>query len=147
MVYWRQEFIDRHNSKKDGQTFIRKTEDEALYHQLKALLLQKLEFIVTKIMEHLSESPYESTRHHILKVLASELKAFPQENIVLWPKLLSMLPADILVTNEKVRFSNTLQLMLSNDFSVVKDAVKLLKKYVYLINKRMANAKNRRFKP
>lgn len=146
MVYWRQEFIDRYNSKKEGQRLERRVEDACLYLQLKALLLQKLEFILCKIMEHLSQAPYESTRHHILEVLTSQIKAFPEENVLLWPKILAMLPPDILVNNEKARFANTLPGMLSPDFAVVKTTTKQLKKYIYLINKRMVAANNRKLK-
>ena len=79
--------------------------------------MEKLEYIVTKILEHLSLVPSESTREQILFVLLSEIKAFPQENAVLWQKLLALLPADIMVANEKARFKSNLELMASADFS------------------------------
>lgn len=45
MVYWRQEFIDLHNEDmtgEKGEKFVRKTEDDLLYFQLKNLLTEKL---------------------------------------------------------------------------------------------------------
>jgi hypothetical protein len=78
--------------------------------------------------------------------LTSEIKAFPQENCQFWPKILSLLPSDILVSNEKVRFLSNLGLVASNDFNVAKEAVRFVRKYVYLMNKRMVNANNRKYK-
>lgn len=101
---------------------------------------------MTKVLEHLSKGPSESTREQILDVLVSEIKAFPQENCVLWPKILARLPSDILVANEKARFQSNLDSMLSSDFNVAKEAARFLKKYVYLMNKRMINANSRKWK-
>jgi hypothetical protein len=148
MVYWRQEFVDDYNSEMTGERekFTRKTEDEPLYFQLKNLLVEKLDHIVTKILEHLSLVPSESTREQILFVLLSEIKAFPQENMAIWPKIFARLPADILVANEKARFKANLDLLASADFAQVREAARFIKRYVYLMNKRMINANNRRFK-
>lgn len=146
MVYWRQEFIDEHNADQAAEKFVRKTDDQALYYQLKNLLAEKLEFIVTKVLEHLSKGPSESTREQILDALVSEIKAFPQENCVLWPNILARLPPDILVANEKARFKSNLEAMLSSDFNEAREAARFLKKYVYLMNKRMINANNRKLK-
>jgi hypothetical protein len=71
MVYWRQEFIDEHNAKVPEEKFSKKEENESLYLQLKALLLQKLEQIVTRMLEHLSLVPQETTRQEILFTLFS----------------------------------------------------------------------------
>lgn len=49
-----------------------------LYFQLRALLVDKLDYILGKILEHLSTVPSESTREQILFVLLAEIKAFPQ---------------------------------------------------------------------
>ena len=101
---------------------------------------------MAKVLEHLSKGPSESTREQILDVLVSEIKAFPQENCVLWPNILARLPPDILVANEKARFKSNLEAMLSSDFNEAKEAARFLKKYVSLINKRMINANSRRWK-
>ncbi len=108
--------------------------------------MEKLEYIVTKILEHLSLYPTESTREQNLFVLLSEIKAFPQENAVLWQKLLALLPADIMVANEKARFKSNLELMASADFTQVKTATAFIKRYVHLMSKRMVNANHRKFK-
>lgn len=101
---------------------------------------------MTKILEHLSLVPSESTREQILFVLLSEIKAFPQENAILWPKILALLPSDILVANEKARFKTNLDLMASGDITQVKTATGFIKRYVHLMSKRMVNANNRKFK-
>lgn len=128
------------------EKFVRKSEDEHFYFQLKNLLVEKLEHILTKILEHLSLVPSESTREQILFVLLSEIKAFPQENAILWPKILALLPSDILVANEKVRFKANLDLMATGDITQVKTATSFIKRYVHLMSKRMVNANNRKFK-
>jgi hypothetical protein len=50
------------------------------YIALKAFLIQKLEQIVGKMLQHLANAPTEQTRDYILDALLSEIKAFVQEN-------------------------------------------------------------------
>jgi hypothetical protein len=57
IVYWRPEFIQARNSLEDVTPFIPKPEDSQHYLALKAFLLQKLEKIVGKMLEHLSTAP------------------------------------------------------------------------------------------
>lgn len=78
MVYWRDEFIDEHNARVPDQKFTKKKENEALYNQLKQLLVNQLQLIITRMLQHLSLTPVETTREEILFTLYSEIKAFPE---------------------------------------------------------------------
>jgi hypothetical protein len=59
---------------------------------------------------------------------------------------LASFPSDILVSNEKARFVDALGLISNNDFDIAKEGMKIVKKHVFLINKRTLAALNRKFK-
>jgi hypothetical protein len=71
MVYWRPEFIQDYNNESEGDVFAVKSEDFQLHQELKSFLLQKVEYILSKMIEHLSKVPVESTRDCILDALIS----------------------------------------------------------------------------
>ena len=70
MVYWPPDHLNYRNSKEETP-FIPKPEDSQNYQALKQYLLQKMEQIVSKILEHLSIAPTEETRDYILDALVS----------------------------------------------------------------------------
>lgn len=72
------------------------------------------------------------------------MKAFPGENVYIWHNLLLQLPSDILVRNEKEQFKEKLELMKSANFIEAKEAERSLRRYIYLLNKRLTNASKRR---
>lgn len=78
MVYWRPEYIHLRNSQEDVTPFVPKPEDSSHYLALKAFLLQKIEQIVAKMLEHLSTAPTEQTRDYILDALISQIKGFTE---------------------------------------------------------------------
>ena len=91
MVYWPYEHLKHRNSKEDITPFNPKPEDAQNYEALKQFLLQKLENIVTKMLEHLSRAPTEQTRDYILDALVSQIKAFIPENPEVWGRLLNQI--------------------------------------------------------
>ena len=97
MVYWPYEHLKHRNSKEDVSPFNPKPEDAQNYEALKQFLLQKLEKIVTKMLEHLSRAPTEQTRDYILDALVSQIKAFIPENPEVWGHLLNQISSEILV--------------------------------------------------
>lgn len=71
MVYWRQEFIQEYNSETEGDKFVPRPEDHDLHLLLKTFLFEKIEHILLKMLEHLSEVPVELIRECILDALIS----------------------------------------------------------------------------
>ena len=89
MVYWPPDHLQRRNSKEDVTPVIPKPTDAQYYQALKQFLLQKLEQILTKMIEHLARAPTEQTRDYILDTLVSEVKGFMPENPAVWNLILS----------------------------------------------------------
>lgn len=54
------------------------------------------------------------------------------------------LDADILVANEKIRFIANIDNLDNIDFEVVRTSVKILRRYIFLINGRMIVAEKRK---
>ncbi|MCB0370473.1 MAG: hypothetical protein KDD45_13870 [Bdellovibrionales bacterium] len=57
MVYWPSEHLQHRNNKEDVTPFLPKPEDATDYQALKQFLLQKLEQILTKMLDHLGKAP------------------------------------------------------------------------------------------
>lgn len=62
MVYWRQEFIDKYNEHHTEDKFVLKAEDFPNYVLLRKFLIEKMDHIITKMLEHLHKIPAEATR-------------------------------------------------------------------------------------
>ena len=86
------------------------------YQALKTFLLQKIDKIVSKMLEHLETAPTEQTRDYILDALVSEVKGFTQENPFIWTHLLNQIPSQILVQKEKERMVQMLESLKTSDF-------------------------------
>ena len=68
-------------------------EDAKYYQALKEYLVQRLEQIIAKMLQHLASAPTEQTRDYILDALLSEVKGFIPENPTVWSELLMKIPS------------------------------------------------------
>ena len=96
-MYWPAEHLHHRNQKEDITPFIPKPEDAQYYLALKQFLMQNLDQIITKMLQHLSNAPTEQTRDYILDALLSQIKAFIPENPLVWGNILNNIPSEILV--------------------------------------------------
>jgi hypothetical protein len=59
--------------------------------------------ILTRMLQHLSTVPVETTREVLLDALYAEIKAFPEENLHIWSTPMSKF-GDVLLEGERDRF-------------------------------------------
>jgi len=137
-VFWSEEMRVHHNNQAETREFEihLRPEFASGYQILRQKLLAASQTLLSKMMLHLSKAPSQSVRDSIRDTIIAEIKAFPNENTMIWTPILTQMEEDILTVEEKNLFLKLLPTVRYENIDEIKELV-------YLISKRYLHRKMR----
>jgi hypothetical protein len=138
-VFWSREFIDDYNERKAEEEEFRvvvKPEFKEGYARLRERMLGNAGRLVQGMVGHLANSPSQSVRDSIRDAMEAEIKAFPEENQVIWTPVLVQMGEDIMTQAEKKEFLELLPKVGLGNLEQVRE-------YIYAISKRYIHRNTR----